>query len=408
VGGVGTTVSSRTGLARLAWLVCAVATVATVLPGCGSGKPSSGSVRSASAPAAVVTARGVRLVRVGVFHAPTYVTGAPGDTRRLFVVEKAGVIVVLVGGHVRPVPFLDISHLVNSSGGEQGLLSMAFAPDYARSGRFYVYYTDSANNLRIVEYRRLAHSHDRADPASARNVLRIDHHSETNHNGGQLQFGPDGELYVGVGDGGSEGDPLNHGQNTDVLLGKLLRISPGSGGGYSIPTGNPFVGLRGKRPEIWAYGLRNPWRFSFDRLTGDLVIGDVGQDRVEEIDFAMRRRGAGANYGWSIFEGDNRYKPGNAPGAVRPALTALHSDGYCAIIGGYVVRDRSLPGLYGRYLYGDDCRPQIMSVKLSSGHASGDHATGLSVGTLAAFGQDTRGRVYAVSLAGPVYRFASR
>jgi glucose/arabinose dehydrogenase len=193
-----------------------------------------------------------------------------------------------------------------------------------------------------------------------------------------------------------------------VLLGKVLRISPKIAGGYSIPKGNPFGGRPGRRGEIWADGLRNPWRFSFDRLTGALAIGDVGQNQQEEIDFAPRGTGAGANYGWSIWEGDRREKPGRAPKAVFPVLVKLHTQGYCAIIGGYVVRDRSLGPLYGRYLYGDDCKPQISSVKLSRGHARGDRFTGLSVPERSAFGEDTLGRLYAVSLTGPVYRLAFR
>jgi glucose/arabinose dehydrogenase len=356
----------------------------------------------------VAHAAGLRLVKIGDFDQPVFLTGAPGDRRRLFVVQRPGAIAVLVDGHRQAQPFLDISNVVNSSGGEQGLLSMAFAPDYRTSGLFYVYYTDSTNNIRIVQYRRSAHDGNRADPASARNVLTIDHRSERNHNGGQLQFGPDGDLYVGVGDGGSEGDPHNYGQNNGVLLGKLLRISPRPSGGYSIPSGNPFAGRTGKRAEIWAYGLRNPWRFSFDRTTGDLAIGDVGQDLEEEIDYARHGRGAGANYGWSVFEGDRRYKPGNAPGAVAPELVAHHSDGYCAIVGGYVVSDRALSSLYGRYLYGDNCRPQISSLKLTPGHDTGNRATGLSVSGLSSFGQDTLGRIYAVSLGGPVYRLAEK
>src|SRR5262249_26769483 len=258
-------------------------------------------------------------------------------------------------------------------GAEQGLLSMAFAPDYQTSGRFYVYYTDDSNNIQIVQFRRARSHPGLANASSARRVLTINHHSETNHNGGQLQFGPEGDLYVGVGDGGSEGDPHNYGQNTNVLLGKLLRIAPRPGGGYAIPPGNPYAPGSGRRPEIWAYGLRNPWRFSFDRLTGDLVIGDVGQDTEEEIDFARRGggrgAGAGANYGWSIFEGDLRYKRGSAPGAIKPVLVARHRDGYCAIIGGYVVRDPALPLLYGRYLFGDNCYPQINSVLLGVARA---------------------------------------
>ncbi len=389
------TVVAGAGRALSAAALC----MGLLVAGCGSG----------AAPVAVdaaARAAGLRLVRVGVFHQPTYVTGAPGDSQRLFVVEKAGVIVVLVGGRARPRPFLDISRLVNSSAKEQGLLSMAFAPDYAQSGLFYVDYTDRANNVRVVQYRRSMRDANRADPGSARRVLTIDHHLHANHNGGQLQFGPDGDLYIGVGDGGSENDPMNNGQNTDVLLGKLLRIRPGPGGGYSIPNGNPFTGMGGRRPEIWAYGLRNPWRFSFDRLTGSLVIGDVGQDHQEEVDLATRGQGAGANYGWSIFEGDRRNKSGNAPGAVFPALVTVHSKGYCAIIGGYVVRDHALPGLYGSYLYGDLCKAQINAVMLSARHASGNRTTGLSVRDMSSFGQDTIGHIYTVSLDGPIYRLA--
>jgi glucose/arabinose dehydrogenase len=286
---------------------------------------------------------------------------------------------------------------------------MAFAPDYSRSGRFYVFYTDRLGNLRIVQYRRSAHNPSRADPKSARNVLTVDHHLYDNHNGGQLQFGPDNDLYIGVGDGGNEGDPMNRGQDNTVLLAKLLRIKPGRNGRYSIPAGNPFAGKRGKRPEIWAYGLRNPWRFSFDRLTGDLVIGDVGQDREEELDYARAGRGAGANYGWSIFEGDLRHKPGRAPRAVGPELVLHHGlHGYCAVVGGYVVRDASVPSLYGRYLYGDNCRPEIKSVVLRPGGAIDNQATGLTVRDMSSFGQDTAGHIYAVSLDGPVYRLVER
>jgi glucose/arabinose dehydrogenase len=346
------------------------------------------------------------LQRIGDFSQPVYLAAAPGDPHRLFVVERAGRIIVLVRGRRRARPFLDVSGQVNSGGGEQGLLSMAFAPDYQTSGRFYVYYTDESNNIQIVQYRRARSDPNQADTASARAVLTIDHHTETNHNGGQLQFGPDGDLYIGVGDGGNEGDPHNYGQNTGVLLGKLLRIAPRPGGGYAIPPGNPYAAGSGRRQEIWAYGLRNPWRFSFDRRTGDLIIGDVGQDSAEEIDFA--HHGAGANYGWSIFEGNLRYKQGSAPGAIKPSLVARHSDGYCAIIGGYVVRDPTLRSLYGQYLFGDNCKPQINSVLLSTGHARDNRAIGLSVGSLSSFGQDNTGHIYAVSLAGPVYRLVQR
>jgi glucose/arabinose dehydrogenase len=385
------------GLAGAVAAVCGL-----LLAGCGGSSAPAASVDAAAHSA------GLRLVRVGVFAQPTYVTGAPGNSQRLFVVEKRGEIVVLVNGRRLTRPFLDISKLVNSSGEEQGLLSVAFAPDYAQSGRFYVDYTGKNGDLHIVEYRRAGDYPGAAVAvaASARAVLTIPHHMYANHNGGQLQFGPDGDLYIGVGDGGNEDDPMNEGQNTDVLLGKLLRVTPGGSGGYTIPAGNPFAGDAGRRPEIWAYGLRNPWRFSFDRLTGALIIGDVGQDQQEEVDFAPRGTGAGANYGWSVFEGDRRNKPGRAPGAVFPVLVTHHSQGYCAIIGGYVVRDRSVPALYGRYVYGDLCKPQIRSVALSPGRASGDRGTGLSVRDMSSFGEDALGRIYAVSLDGPIYRIA--
>jgi glucose/arabinose dehydrogenase len=345
-------------------------------------------------------------VRVASFREPVYVTGAPRDPSRLFVLERSGRVRLVLNGQAQARPFLDLSALVESGGSEQGLLGIAFPPDYARSGFFYVYYTDRANNIKIVQYRRAAADANAADQGSARTVLTIDHHRYTNHNGGQLAFGRDGKLYIGVGDGGSEYDPEGNGQSTRTLLAKLLRIDPSPSGGYTIPRGNPFAGRAGRRAEIWAYGLRNPWRFSFDRATGDLVIGDVGQDREEEIDFAAAGTGAGANYGWSVWEGTRREKPGSAPHAIRPVLVGLHSSGYCAIIGGYVVRDRSLPSLYGRYLFGDNCRPQIESVRLSRGRARGLRATGLSVGSTSSFGEDARGHIYITSLEGPVYRIA--
>jgi glucose/arabinose dehydrogenase len=367
--------------------------------------PAIGAAARNPATGAAGTHANVRLVQVGSFSQPVSVTGAPDDPSRVFVAERSGEVMLLVNGHKQAHPFLDLTSSVYSQGGdEQGLIGLAFAPDYVRSGRFYVDYTIPGNDVRIVQYQRSASNANLASPSSGRVVLTIDHHKYTNHNGGQLSFGPEGDLYIGVGDGGSEDDPENNGQNTDTLLAKILRIDPSPGGGYTIPATNPFVGQSGRRAEIWAYGLRNPWRFSFDRSTGSLIIGDVGQDLQEEIDFAPAGTGAGANYGWSVWEGDRRNKPGTAPHAVFPVLVAQHSSGYCAIIGGYVVRDRSLPSLYGRYLFGDYCRPQIESVSLSRGHATGLHATGLKVTGTSSFGQDARGRIYITSLNGPVYR----
>lgn len=390
-----------------------VLALSLALVACGASRAasSSGSTQqrtATSSTTAGTAAAGVRLVQVGRFTQPVGVAGAPGEPSRVFVVQRGGQVMLILGGHTQAQPFLNIAGSVNSQGSdEQGLLGLAFPSDYASSGLFYVDYTIADNDIRIVQYHRSATDPNLADPSSGRLVLTIDHHQFTNHNGGQLAFGPEGDLYIGVGDGGSEDDPDNNGQDTDTLLGKILRIDPSSGGGYTIPLTNPFAGRPGKRAEIWAYGLRNPWRFSFDRLTGALIIGDVGQNLQEEVDYAPAGTGAGANYGWSIWEGDRRNKPGTAPHAVFPVLVARHSEGYCAIIGGYVVRDHSLPGLYGRYLFGDYCRPRIESVKLSRGRATGLRATGLEVTETSSFGEDASGHIYIASLAGPVYRIAS-
>jgi glucose/arabinose dehydrogenase len=382
----------------------ALPTLALVLSlaACGSGEAAHPSQTAQAA------RKGVRLVRVATLREPVYVTAAPADPSRVFVLQRTGQVMLLLKGHAQARPFLDIGGKVYWQGGdEQGLLGIAFPSDYARSGLFYVYYTAESGDIAIAQYRRSASNPNLADPASGHVLLRIDHHAFTNHDGGQLAFGPDHHLYIGVGDGGSEDDPNGNGQNTGTLLAKILRIDPTPGGGYTIPPGNPFVGQAGKRAEIWAYGLRNPWRFSFDRKTGDMVIGDVGQDQEEELDFVRSGTGAGANYGWSIWEGDRRNKPGQAPGAVFPVLTASHSSGYCAIIGGYVLRDRSLSSLYGRYLFGDFCRAQIESVKLGRGRATGLKATGLQVSATSSLGQDASGHIYITSLDGPVYRLAA-
>jgi glucose/arabinose dehydrogenase len=380
--------------------------------GSGSGKTATQSASEAApdAPAGTAARKGVRLKRIGRFSSPVYVTSPPGDRRHLFVVEQQGRIRVLVNGKLRSTPFLDI-HSQVTSGGEQGLLSVAFAPDYARSKLFYVYFTDRAANQRVVEYRRATQV--RADAGSARLVLQMADH-ESNHNGGLLRFGPDGHMYIGTGDGGGAGDQHGaHGnaQNLGSPLGKLLRIDPATSGGkpYSVPSDNPFVGRSGARPEIYAYGLRNPWRYSFDRKTGDLAIGDVGQDKVEEIDFMRRGRARGANFGWRVFEGRSRYTPGEtAPGAVPPVITRNHSAGWCSITGGVVVRDPKLPALRGRYVFGDYCKGDIISAVLSGGRARSVRATSLHVSGLSSFGEDAQGRVYAVSLNGPVYRLVPR
>jgi glucose/arabinose dehydrogenase len=391
--------------------LAALSGVLLVVAACGSDNAGQAGASSATQKARSA-ATGVRLVKVGSFSSPVYVTAPRGDSRRLFVVEQGGTIRVIRGGKRLERPFLDVRSIV-TSGGEQGLLSMAFAPDYAKTRRFYVNYTDKQGLQRIVEYRRSASSADRAVASSARTVLRYDG-VESNHNGGLLVFGPDRLLYAGTGDGGGAND--QHGtrgnaQDLGSLLGKILRIDPRRSGSrpYSVPASNPFAGRSGALPEIYSYGLRNPWRFSFDRSTGDLVIGDVGQSAIEEIDFASKGKASGVNYGWRPLEGNRRNFDEPAPGAVAPVLELTHAAGNCSVTGGYVVRDRGVSALLGRYVYGDLCKGELRSVSLAPGSASGDAAiAGVAhVDQLSSFGEDARGRVYAVSLTGPIYRLAA-
>jgi glucose/arabinose dehydrogenase len=392
-----------------------LAAVPMLLAACGAGSSDEPAATSATAPAhttapAQATA-GVKLVRVGNFDQPVYVTAPPGDRHRVFVVEQTGRIRVVRDGRQLATPFLDLRNQVSCCG-EQGLLSMAFPPDYATSRRFYVDYTDRSGNTRVVEFRRSG-SRDRGVKASARLVL-FQRQPEPNHNGGLVVFGPDNLMYVGLGDGGGADD--RHGsrgnaQSLGTLLGKILRIAPRASGGraYTVPRDNPFVGRSGARGEIYSYGLRNPWRFTFDRTTGDIAIGDVGQGQVEEVDFARRGGARGVNYGWRVWEGRRREYPGeSALGAVFPVITYSHDGGGCSITGGYVVRDPGLRALAGQYVYGDYCLGHVRAVRLGPGSARADHSLGLHVSQLSSFGEDARGRVYATSLDGPVYRLASR
>lgn len=347
---------------------------------------------------------GIELTKIGNFDAPLYVTQPEGDGADIYVVEQGGTV-QRVSPDGSSKTFLDISGEI-VSGGEQGLLSMAFAPDYAKSGLLYVDYTNRDGDTRVVEYRAKG---GKVDPSSARELLAVDQ-PFANHNGGLVLFGPDGKLYIGLGDGGDGGDPDRNGLDLSTLLGKILRIDPTPDGEapYTIPEGNPFVDEQGARPEIYSYGLRNPWRFSFDRETEDFSIGDVGQDAFEEIDLVGRGRGSGANFGWSAFEGDQRFNEDQDPGgAIPPVLTASHADGNCSITGGLVVRDPDLQTLYGRYLYGDLCVGELRSFTPRPGRpATDDVALGPDVPNLASFGEGTDGAVYVVSIAGPVYRLS--
>jgi len=388
------------------FIVVPLAAAFVAVSACGGSKGAASQRTTAAAPVTGQAPRALHLVKVGSFSNPVYVTSPPGDSSRLMVVEQRGTIRIVRDGRTLARPFLDISSRV-VSGGEQGLLSMAFARDYATSGRFWVYFTNRRGFEEIDAFR--ARSRDQADASSAKTIL-VQTDSESNHNGGQLQMGPDGYLYAGLGDGGGADDqhgPRGNGQNLGTLLGKIIRIIPRANGGYRVPKSNPFVGRAGARGAIYSYGLRNPWRFSFDRRTGDMVIADVGQNAVEELDFRRRGTARGVNFGWRPWEGRRRNFNEPAAGAVFPQVTKLHSDGWCSITGGYVVRDRSLGGLDGQYVYGDYCKGQLRAVKLSQTRATGDHALKLKrVSSISSFGQDARGRIYVASLDGPVYRFA--
>jgi glucose/arabinose dehydrogenase len=332
---------------------------------------------------------GVALEKLGDFEQPVYVTQPPSGDEALFVVEQCGRIVRVDGG--QRDTFLDVSGVI-TCGGEQGLLSMAFAPDYERSGRFFVNYTATDGSSRTVQYERAGDS--AADPDSAREVLRIEDFA-SNHNGGLLLFGPDEELYLGMGDGGGGGDPERTAQDLDSLLGKIIRVD--TSGGES---------------QVAAYGLRNPWRFSFDRKTRDLWLGDVGQDSLEEINGVTFRQFSGPdaplNFGWSAFEGTQRFNSDQeAPDAMPPVLEYPLGDA-CAVTGGYVVRDPELRSLYGRYLYADFCLGELRSFTARPGQAaSDDTALGLQIPSLSSFGEDVAGHVYATSLEGPVYRLSA-
>jgi glucose/arabinose dehydrogenase len=351
----------------------------------------------------------VHLEEIGRFDRPVYVHQPPsGADGQLFVVEQPGRVKVVSLDGGGETPFLNIEGKV-ASGGERGMLSIAFSPDYAESGRFYVFYTATGGDLTVEEYRRSANDPLQADQSTARKLLDIEHSRFPNHNGGQLQFGPDGFLYVGTGDGGSFGDPAENAQDRRSLLGKILRIDPLSGDRYAIPDGNPFKKGRG-RDEIYALGLRNPWRFSFDRETDDIIIGDVGQDRREEIDYETAKSLRGANFGWDAFEGFRRYKSPDASNPPRkhekPIEDYPTSGGNCAITGGYVVRDPDLGALMGRYIYADHCNGEIRSLMPSPGGARDDGPVGISEPRIASFGEDAAGHVYVVSLAGRVSRLA--
>ena len=361
--------------------------------------PTTASTSASASPQATLADVRIRLVRVASLEQPIAMAVRPGDPA-LYIAQRTGRIAVLRGRTVDPDPLLDLTHEV-SLGGEQGLLGLAFSPN----GReLYVNYTDTSGDTQVTGY---AMRGDRVDLSTRRDILVVDQ-PFTNHNGGNLAFGPDGYLYIGLGDGGSAGDPFGNGQSLETLLGKMLRIDPQLSGEfpYRIPPDNPFVGRVDARPAIWAYGLRNPWRFSFDRMTGDLWIGDVGQTAWEEIDRRSSGSSGGENYGWNLLEGAHPYAADSAEDAIRPIFEYSQDGGGCTVIGGYVYRGTQIAGLDGAYLFGDLCLGRIEAIRVEGGRVVGHRALGPVVENLSSFGEDAAGELYALSLSGGVYRIA--
>jgi glucose/arabinose dehydrogenase len=333
---------------------------------------------------------------VAGFNRPIYLVDSQDGSNRLFVLEQAGIIRIIQNGQILPAPFLDISDRVGVHGDEQGLLGIVFHPHYAQNGYFYLDYTDQNSNTVIARF-KVSSDPNQADKNSEKDLLHIQQ-PFPNHKGGQLAFGPDGYLYIGVGDGGSQGDPNNNGQNRNILLGKLLRIDVDHGDPYAIPADNPFAN-GGGRPEIWSYGLRNPWRFSFDSQTQDLYIADVGQDKWEEVDFQPAGSQGGQNYGWSYREGFHLYK-GNPPAGLKfvdPVVEYGHDQG-CAIIGGYVYRGKDLPEWQGVYFYGDDCSGNVWGLLHKPDGSWSSKLLYQTSAAISSFGQDENGTLYMLDL----------
>jgi hypothetical protein len=369
---------------------CALALVASLVACGGGGSGGDGG----GTPGDVAVA--LQQVVAGIAF-PLDLTAPTSDLSRLFIAEKGGRIRIVRNGALLATPFLDLSALV-SNGQEQGLLGIAFHPSYGSNGRFYVDYTDRAGNTQVVEY-TVSGDADVASPTSARTILSVAQ-PFANHNGGGLAFGPEGFLYISLGDGGGAGDPRGNGQDLSDLLGSILRINVDSGSPYSIPSSNPFVATPGARGELWNFGLRNPFRFSFDRSTGELFIGDVGQDAREEIDVAPAGQG-GQNYGWNIMEGSACFNASscNQSGLTLPVLDYERSGGNCSVIGGFVYRGSAIPALRGTYFYGDFCSGLVRSFRFQGGGAADQRQwpTLAPGGMITSFGQDAAGELYVVT-----------
>ncbi len=338
-------------------------------------------------------------------ESPLYVTHAGDGTGQLFLVEQGGTIRVMDQGVLQGVPFLDLHNRVWTKGDEQGLLGLAFHPDHRRNGRLFVNYNRREDGATVLaEYSRRGQSLQ-VSPSTER-ILMVVPQPYLNHNGGMVTFGPDGYLYIGRGDGGSRGDPQNRAQNTQEWLGKILRIDVDRGRPYAIPADNPFA-ASGGRPEIFALGIRNPWRFSFDRETGMLWLADVGQHKWEEVDLVI----AGGNYGWRIMEGSHCYNPDhdcNPEGLIFPITEYGHEQGRCSITGGYVYRGRTMPALRGTYLFGDYCSGELFALSASANRklSTAPRVLMQTGFRISSFGEDEAGEVYIVDHKGGLYRLA--
>lgn len=332
---------------------------------------------------------------------PTDITSPRDGSGRVFVLEQVGRIRILQNGELIPTPYLDISNIVGSNASERGLLGLAFHPNYAENGFFFVNYTDRDGNTRIARFSVSASDPNQADPASRLELIRIQQ-PYGNHNGGALAFGPDGYLYAGLGDGGSAGDPLDAGQSLNTLLGKILRFDVNGGQPYAIPANNPFA-AGGGEAEIWAYGLRNPWKIAFDRATGDLYIADVGQNQWEEINFTPAGSPGGLNYGWRFMEGSHDYSGGlyDKSALVLPVAEYTRNDG-CSVTGGQVYRGQSLPDWQGVYLYGDFCTGNIWGL-LKTGDGFANSLLFRTSFRISTFGLDDDGEIYLGDYSGAIY-----
>jgi len=338
------------------------------------------------------------------FSRPLLATNAGDGSGRLFVLEQGGVIRIVQGGAILPNPFLDITSQVGSGGNEQGLLGLAFHPDYEQNGFFYVNYTD-LNGDTVISRFQVSADASVADSASEKILLQVDQ-PYANHNGGSLEFGPDGFLYAGLGDGGSQGDPNGNGQSLETYLAKLLRVDVNSGDLYGIPADNPFAN-GGGLPEIWAYGFRNPWRFSFDRATGDLYIADVGQNQWEEVDYLPAGSPGGANLGWNIMEGNHPYQGEATDGLTLPVTEYEHGN-RCSITGGYVYRGQALPAWNGVYFYGDYCSGEILGL-VHNADDSWESRLLYDTGFLiTSFGIDEAGEIYVLDRSGGLYQLQAK